>query len=172
MNTDGSSEGVLSPGPRAPWMRRPWGKFLLYWLPVILWCAVIFGFSSDSGSSRHSSRIIGPLLRWMFPGIAEATVDRVHTGVRKLSHVSEYALLAMLAWRARRKPAFSVGAPWRRNEALFALVFCALFAATDEIHQLFVPSREGRVLDVLIDSTGAAAGVLLVWAWGRWRKRW
>jgi len=46
------------------------------------------------------------------------------------------------------------------------------YAASDEFHQLFVPSREASVLDVLIDTAGAVFALLLIWFIGRWRRRW
>ena len=44
---------------------------------------------------------------------------------------------------------------------LFAAVFSCIYASSDEIHQLFVPGRAGQVRDVLIDTSGAVAGILL-----------
>ncbi|MFN7141901.1 MAG: VanZ family protein, partial [Limisphaerales bacterium] len=46
------------------------------------------------------------------------------------------------------------------------------YAVTDELHQAFEPTRQGSVIDVLIDTVGAALGILVIWAIGRWRKRW
>ena len=46
-----------------------------------------------------------------------------------------------------------------------------LYATSDEFHQLFVASRQARVLDVLIDTSGAALGLLLIWIAGKLRKR-
>ena len=166
--TEGNSPIIQRPLPAA----SPAASFVRNWLPVLLWCAVIFGFSSDAGSSRHTSRIIGPVLRWLIPDISDDTVDRVVLGVRKAAHMTEYAALALLVWRARRKPVRGDGRPWRWVEAAFGFGFAVLFAASDEIHQAFVPSREGRVVDVLIDTAGALLGLLAIRAWGRWRGRW
>ena len=55
---------------------------------------------------------------------------------------------------------------------LLALALAALYAASDEIHQTFVPSRQGSVWDVLLDTAGAAFGLLCLWTIGRLRKRW
>ena len=52
--------------------------------------------------------------------------------------------------------------------ALFGLA--ALYAVTDEFHQTFVPSRQGQIVDVFIDSLGAALGLFAVWMAVRWRK--
>jgi VanZ family protein len=133
---------------------------------------VIFGFSSDAGSSRHTSRIIGPVLRWLIPGISEESIGQVQLGVRKTAHMTEYAILALLMWRALRKPARAdQGRAWRWNEMAMGFGLAVLFAVSDEIHQSFVPSREGRVLDVLIDAMGALLGLLACRAWGKWRGR-
>lgn len=134
--------------------------------------SVIFGFSTGAGSTRHTSRIIGPALRWLVPDITDATIAHVQTGIRKSAHLSEYALLALLLWRARRKPCADDPRPWSWRTAALAFAVAVLFAAGDEFHQSFVPSREGRFRDVLIDTTGAALGLLALWALGRWRKYW
>ena len=86
--------------------------------------------------------------------------------------LTEYAILALLVWRALRKPMKREPRPWKGSEARLALVFAALYASTDEFHQTFVPSRQGSVWDVLLDTSGAAFGLLLLWLLGRWRRRW
>jgi VanZ family protein len=51
-------------------------------------------------SAEHTSRFIGPLLHWLYPTISPFTILRVQLFVRKLAHVSEYAVLAVLLYRA------------------------------------------------------------------------
>ena len=148
------------------------GLFLRYWLPVLLWMLLIFGLSTTAGSPRNTSRIIGPIVRWLVPGISDDAVGKVVLTVRKAAHVSEYAVLALLSWRARRKPVRRDHRPWHWSEAAFALAVAVLFAVTDEWHQTFVPSREGSPRDVLIDAGGATLALLALWRFGRWRKRW
>lgn len=173
VKTDTDSEPSIATSP-IPGARRPARSafFLRYWLPVLLWCAVIFGFSSDAGSSRRTSRIIGPVLRWLVPGISEEVVYKIQFGVRKAAHVTEYAALALLVWRALRRPVRGDQRPWLWREAWLALACAALFAVSDEIHQAFVPGREGRAMDVLIDSAGGLTGLLALRAYGKWRGRW
>jgi VanZ family protein len=142
-----------------------------YWLPALIWMAVIFAASSDRQSAEHSSRLIGPLIHWLFPSIPDADVDEVVFLTRKVAHVTEYAVLAVLIWLARRQPFGGNPRPWDRRHAWFAWFGCVLYAVTDEFHQLFVPTREGTVHDVVIDSCGAALGLLIVWAVGRWGRR-
>jgi VanZ family protein len=138
--------------------------------PVLLWMLLIFVASTDIGSSQHTSRIIGPLLRWFNADISEQTIKAVQAVVRKTGHVSEYAVLAALLWRARRVFGGQVGWAWR--EFWIVIFCCAAYAGTDEFHQLFVSSRQASVIDVGFDSCGATAGLLLLWWIGRRRKRW
>ena len=145
----------------------PFREFAKAWGPVFVWMAVIFAASTDLGSTRHTSRIIGPLLRFFKPDVSDETIRQVQVIVRKAGHVSGYAVLAVLCWRAlRRLPG------WNSREAWRALVISAAYAVTDEIHQSFVPSRLGSAWDVLIDSIGAAAGLWLLWMIGRRRRKW
>ena len=147
-------------------------SLIKYWLPVMIWMAIIFSASSDTMSSQHSSRIIGPVVRWLFPRLSEQSVDQIVFAIRKCAHLTEYAVLAVLFWRAVRKPVDKDARPWRWAEAGFAVLFVAVYAASDEIHQLFVPHREGRVTDVMIDTAGAVIGLLLLWLVGRISRLW
>jgi VanZ family protein len=144
--------------------------FFKYWLPVALWMALIFSASSDALSSRRTSRIIGPFLRWLILGVSDATVYRVQYTVRKAAHMGEYAVLAVLVWRAARQPRRDEDCPWDWKPAGLALGVSVLYAVTDEWHQMFVPSREGRFGDVIFDAAGAALGLLAARAWHRWRR--
>jgi VanZ family protein len=139
-------------------------SLIRYWLPVLVWMWVIFSASGDQSSFQRSSRIIGPFVRWIFPHLSDNAVQAIVVIVRKCAHLTEYAVLALLLWRGLRKPAKPNAAPWRWSEAGLALALVALYAASDEIHQTLVPSRQGCVTDVLLDTTGAALGLLSLWA--------
>jgi VanZ family protein len=141
-------------------------KYLLIsWLPVVLCMGLIFGASMDSMSSERTSRYIGPVLRWLHPGISEQAIQRVQLGVRKCAHLTEYAILALLLYRAVRRTANSPPDRWCARCAAWALGLAFLYAISDEWHQSFVPSREGSVRDVLIDGVGAGLGLLLLYRW-------
>ena len=124
--------------------------------------ALIFAGSSDRASFSHSSRILGPLIHWLFPHLSEDATYRLVFAARKVAHLTEYAVLALLVWRARRQ-SDPRAAGWSWSHAWEALWVAAFYAATDEFHQTFVPSREGCFRDVLIDTAGAAAGLALLW---------
>ena len=133
---------------------------------------LIFSASGDAASFKHSSRIIEPLLRWLFPHLSAEGVDLVVTLVRKCAHLTEYAVLALLVWRARRQPFAGDPRPWQWSLAAEALWVAMFYATTDEFHQTFVPTREGCLRDVMIDSSGAVLGLFALWLIGRWRKYW
>ena len=146
--------------------------FLKYWLPALIWMALIFSASSDANSFEHSSRIIAPLLHWLFPRMPDDTMYLIVLLVRKCAHLTEYAVFALLLWRALRKPVKNDPRPWIWREARLALLIVALYAASDEFHQSFVPTRMALVSDVFVDTAGGAAGLLALWAFGRRQKRW
>ena len=146
-------------------------KFLRYWLPLLVWMTMIFLASGDAESGPHASRLIEPLLRWLFPHLTPAAADMALLLVRKAAHTTEYALLAFLAWRVWRRPVWGDARPWSWSEAGKALLFSVVYAASDEFHQTFVPTRVGCWQDVVIDTGGAMVGLLLLWVWVRWRSR-
>jgi VanZ family protein len=110
-------------------------RLLTVWLPVLVWAAVIFTFSSIPSLSSG-------LGTW-------------DTILRKGAHVTEYAVLGGLLYRALgREP--------------LALAAGIAYAATDELHQHFVRGRHASPVDVAIDAVGVAVGMLL---WLRLRER-
>jgi VanZ family protein len=68
--------------------------------PLIVWMILIFAGSTGALSASTSGRILRPVLGWLFPHMPEAQVATLHFFLRKLSHFSEYAILALLAARA------------------------------------------------------------------------
>jgi VanZ family protein len=132
-------------------------SFLKYWLPVLIWLCVIFVGSTDVLSAEQTSRFLEPFLRWLKPDISSETFAQIHFFVRKLGHTSEYALLAIFLWRALRR-----GANLRVKMSILVVVVwfvCAIFAATDEFHQSFIPSRTASPSDVMVDICGALVGL-------------
>lgn len=146
--------------------------FAKYWLPVLAFMAVIFSASADRKSAHRSSRLIEPLLRWLFPDLTNDTVWLVVLVVRKCAHVTEYAILALLLWRALRASTLPKSRAWSWRLARNAWWLAVLYAASDELHQWFVPDRQPSGWDVMIDGLGAAAGLLALWALGHWRQWW
>jgi VanZ family protein len=137
---------------------------LTVWVTPIAWMAVMFWLSSDSRSSEHTGVVLLPVLSWLLPWATPVDLDLLHTLVRKVGHLAEYGFLAALWLRALHD-----GTRLRtRSAALVAFAIAAAWATSDEVHQAFVPGRTASAVDVLVDCTGAFAGLLVVMGrgWG------
>lgn len=146
--------------------------FARYWLPALVWMVLIFTASGDRHSYEHSSRLFEPFLRWLFPRLAEARIHDLHETLRKGAHLTEYAILALLLRRAVGRSPENNRRRWSWPEVRLVLFLVMLYAATDEFHQQFVPTRTAMVSDVFLDTAGGAAGLLALWLLGRRQKYW
>lgn len=129
-------------------------RFVKYYLPLIAWLAFISFASSDSFNAGNTSRIIGPLILWLFPNTSPETLEVIHHITRKLAHFTEYAILGFLAARAFRN---------KRRWFWICLALVAVNALLDEYHQTFVPSRTPSIYDSMIDTAGGLTALLIVW---------
>ena len=142
-----ASEQVVSPKVRVESL-GPRLLILRYWGPVWLYVGFIFFGSSISN-----------------PPEAIASVLKEFSD--KVLHLCEYSLLGALSYRACRHAA----GPWvARHAVTVAVAGCALYGLSDEVHQLFVPFRQGDPLDLLADAMGAMLGAWS-WRWVEWRNR-
>jgi VanZ family protein len=108
-------------------------KFFTYWIPVVVWMTIIFFLSS-----RESVLVSD-----------QQTVNFIFF---KTLHVIEYFLLYVIIFRGFKNTVRMQ----KENMFWAALIITVLYAATDELHQQFVPTREGKVRDVIIDAFGAS----------------
>lgn len=135
------------------------------WLPVVAMCVVIFLFSQDANSGRHSQDVLG----WLLSLVGMDTHHRVYQldgPFRKCAHVLVYFILGALTYRgfSMGQRRFSGRAAWR------ALVFSALYAASDEYHQRFIPGRGPSPRDVMLDTSAAVLALVVIWLWMRGRN--
>ena len=151
-------------------MRFSW-RTLGWVAPVVLWAGLIFWGSTGVLSASQTSRFLTPFLKWLVPGISDPAVLEIKYYIRKGGHVTEFAVLAM--WIARAVRGLNEGKGWGRGHRLFlaAWLGATAYAATDEYHQSFEPTRQASVVDVMIDSGGAAVGAGLAMLWVEWRTR-
>jgi VanZ family protein len=143
--------------------------FVRNWLPALLWVLLLLGASTDLMSSQQTSRIISPILRWFNPEIRPQTIRQVQFYLRKTGHLTGYAILAVLLWRGFQANRSPENREWNWGNALLAFGLTVICAAADEFHQSFVSTRDGSGWDVLLDATGAALGLSLIWIWHKWR---
>jgi VanZ family protein len=101
--------------------------FFKCWLPVLFWMIVIFAASSDAHSYEHSSRFIEPVLHWLFPQMPQAQIEEIHHFIRKCGHLTEYAVLALLLWRALRRSK-NDRQVWSWRHARLVLLLVMLYA--------------------------------------------
>jgi VanZ family protein len=142
--------------------------FAKYWLPVLAWMALIYFASHDPRSLYHSARVIQPLMQ---PDTQVTTLQRIVIFARKCAHSAEFAVLAVLFWCALRAISKqSSGWSWRL--AAYAMIGVIAYGITDEIHQMYVPTRQAGFMDVVYDAIGGAVGLLALWTFGCWRKWW
>ncbi len=147
---------------------RAWRGRLWRYGPLVAWACFVLFASSSNFSASNTSRIIRPLLLWLFPEISEAALGQVHFLVRKAAHFTEYALLALLAARAFRTSARTALA---RRWWLASFILVASVALADEYHQSFVPTRTGTVYDSLLDVAGGATALVCASLWLAVRRR-
>jgi VanZ family protein len=149
--------------------KTPWPRGLAWlwaWWPAIVWAGVIFMMSTDTFSAEHTGSVLAPILRWLWPGIAEHQFHAIHYFIRKSAHFTEYFIFCLLIYRAVRGGRTG----WRWTWGFEALFFAAAYSALDEIHQAFVVSRTASVYDSLLDSTGAFVAMGVLWLWFRLRR--
>jgi VanZ family protein len=145
-------------------------KRTISWLIVLLWMALIFFLSSQPADlsnelSTGITETIARAIERIIPG-TEIIIGELNHIVRKNAHFIAYLVLGILTMIAMRNS----GAELKRS-FLLTMLICVPYAASDEIHQLFVPGRGCQVTDVLIDSAGALVGSGITGAVGLLRTK-
>ena len=128
--------------------RRGW---LWAYAPLVFWTALTLGLGTGLGSMSETSRILKPLLEYLFPSADAETIRYYHIFIRKLAHVFQYGVLGALAYRA-----FSAF----RLRLILSILFVALVAAIDEFNQSFNPARTSNPWDIALDVAGGILGIL------------
>ena len=130
-----------------------WRIWLTAYAPFIIWIFVVLGLGSGIGSMKETSRIIRPLLEFLFPTASPETLKSYHAIIRKFAHLTEYAMLAFLAVRALRASSVT---SLRNYRFVIAILIVLVIASLDEFHQSFEASRTSAVWDVVLDVVGGS----------------
>ena len=127
---------------------------------LIIWMIIIFIMSNDNGAA--SSYKSDEVTSFIIDKINLLTGNDIYSGinniifiVRKCAHFIEYFILGFLVINVIKdynKISFSC--------CLFVILICILYSISDEIHQLFISGRSGRIIDVLIDTIGSVCGTI------------
>ena len=124
----------------------------------LLWMTVIFILSQQPASvSSGQSGVFVEQLRHIAPSVDQQLLTFL---VRKGAHIFAYFVLGILTfnalWRVglnKLKVNYPVG---------LSIIVCALYATSDEFHQLFISGRSGEIRDIIIDSCAATVGVFII----------
>ena len=131
------------------------------WIPALLWFGIIALESTDLLSATHTLSLVHRVLA-LFQLHIEPQVQ-ANAVLRKFGHFVGYAVLSWLLFRAWRatlpRPA---AVRWALRWAVLAFLMTVAVAFLDEWHQTSIPSRNGEVKDVMLDSAGAAAAQCLI----------
>ncbi len=147
-------------------LKKSNGRIFRY-APLIVWIGVVLFASTGAASMSETSRFIRPLLHFLFPNTPEEILTVYHGCIRKLAHLTEYAVLAFLAARAFSKSSKN---PLRNYWFVFAFFVVLVVACADESNQSFNPSRTGSPYDVLLDCTGGAWMILIFYLTKKFRN--
>lgn len=132
---------------------------------LLIWMIVIFMFSNDNGtaSSQKSDGLavmivekINVLTNNKLSSNSKEQIENMIILVRKSAHFIEYLLLGIFTinvLKNYKKFGYQI--------IIFEIIFCFIYACSDEIHQLFIAGRSGRFIDVLIDTVGSICGILI-----------
>ena len=156
-------------------------KHIAVWIPAVCIMTIIFYFSSMvADDSSNTSIPIAEFVMGKLGQVIDISIEAgsedygfIHYCVRKAGHFLEYMALGC---RLVLPYVFlCAGDFYKVKVFLYSELSAALYACTDEFHQIFVDGRDGNFIDVGIDSLGAFAGIcvgfVFWWAGKRGVKR-
>ena len=138
---------------------------------VILGCFVIFKFSELSGlkSTKQSRGLTYNILKGLDGNkLSEKELEKltkkVNPIVRKVAHFSIYMILAIFTYMFIENLNIKSKSEKERlrKNILYTCIFCIIYAIFDEIHQIYVPGRTGKLIDVIIDTLGSCVGITII----------
>lgn len=142
-------------------------KRIILTILLIIWMIVIFMFSNETGEASKTRS----------DGVAKTTInvvtkvtnqkinnkqkqkliDNTRVIIRKVAHFTLYFILGIIAYFTLRSYGIS------KNVFIYTIIFCLAYAITDEVHQLFSDGRSFKVMDILIDTSGATLSNLIIY---------
>ncbi len=147
-------------------VRRYPVRSILAWAAVVIWMAVIFLFSNQSSddSGRLSYGLAEKLILLIDSQAGPEIIGQAEASLRNLAHGCTFFILAVLvSW------SFTEIAIENIRNALLTFVINAIYAASDEIHQSFVPGRASQWSDFFIDTAGIILAILIFQLISTWR---
>ena len=139
-------------------------KKIIFTFLLVLWMVIIFMFSNQKSvaSTEKSKSFVRSTIITIYKLFdsnasdekLEEIVETFDVPVRKIAHFTEYFILGILVLFTFKS--------YNIKDIYLMILFCFLYACSDEIHQLFVPGRSGNFIDIIIDSLGSISSILIV----------
>ena len=132
---------------------------------LILWCLLIFFFSNENGevSAGRSQSITNNTIT-AYEKVFDKEVknrkkvhDNLEVVIRKTTHFVLYFILGVLTFLCLKEYNLDL-----RKQIIYSVIFCFLYAVSDEVHQIFTSDRGPRALDVLIDTLGSTTSITII----------
>lgn len=143
-------------------------KKIIIYILLISWMGLIFFFSHQSAidSDKVSSGVIDKIIHTieiisnhkLTDNELELISNYLVFPIRKLAHFTLYFILGILFYNLIKSYIKN-----NKKRIIVSLLFCLLYACSDEIHQIFIPGRSGEIRDVFIDSIGSFMGIILIY---------
>jgi VanZ family protein len=134
---------------------------VLRWAITLAWAALIFFLSTRTYTPDFTRLLLASTFHFLHIHVSGRTFILLHTLLRKLAHLTEYGIFALLLYGL---PSEKSPGHWRPRRAVYCILGAALYSLTDEFHQLFVPGRHASLLDCGLDTLGAALAMLIPYA--------
>lgn len=147
-------------------MKKQIVKRILFAVLVIVWMVTIFCFSNEKSedSTDTSGTVIKNVLTKFnsFNDLKQdeqiSIIENLQHPIRKLAHFTIYAIGGVLIFNFINTYEIE-----NRKKIMFTILVGALYAVTDEIHQLFISGRSGEIIDVMIDTSGVSIGCIIIY---------
>jgi VanZ family protein len=124
----------------------------VWWATTLAWTVTIYELSTSTYGVSLTGWLLAELLRITGIQVSPESFHTIHFFMRKLAHLTEYAIYALLLYGS-----FGAGKDfrWSWRRAVICTFIAAGYSLTDELHQLFVPGRGGSIRDSALDASGA-----------------
>ena len=148
-------------------------KLVIKYIILILWMILIFWFSNQNGtiSSEMSDGLISEVVKFIEIILKnsldnEKIIETFVFLIRKVAHFFLYFVLGILWMNLLKEHRVSLG-----KQVIYSLLFCIMYACSDEIHQLFIPGRSGNIIDTMIDTTGSLCSIITIYLFKKYKNK-
>ena len=138
---------------------------------AIICCIIIFSFSAvpATASTKQSKGLTYNVIKLLNGNkLSERDLEKltkkINPVIRKIAHFSIYMILAIVTYMFIEELNIKSKSEKERlrKNIIYTCIFCIIYAVFDEIHQIYVPGRTGKAIDVIIDTLGSCMGIAIL----------